>query len=502
MRIRNTGRLLTHGNVEGRRAAIQILEKGLEAVDPYYNTGKIIEVKSDLLYIGNDEFVPEGSPRKGIDCYRLGKDVQRIFVFGAGKGIQRIAQALEDKLGSWLNGGLVILKQNDNYDLKHINVRRASHPVPSISCLEASKDFVKAICDAHLTKNDLVFTIIGNGASSLLTYPWDEISLDDVCEVTQILQIEKGLSTPKLNIVRNQLDRLKGGRLSRLLRPAKMVHLIPIDLNEPNAFGVGGYKGYTQKNFWLHTLPDISTPEKAIEVLKENDVWERVGSSIRNYLNCVPAGREVLSTEEFESTMDCRIFGLMSENCNFISKTMEASKSLGFEPYFLMKRTFVDAATTGVLISNIAKNVEDENMPFKAPCMILMTGEMLVAVNGKNGVGGRNQEFAVQVAKMIRNSKRIISVSVDTDGTDGPGGFINEEAQKAGCQCLAGGLVDGYTFDESKKKSLDLAEALDSHATSSFLWDVDCGIWTTPSISVQDLIFMLIMDHDGKYEND
>ena len=209
MRILNSDRLTSHGNREGRRIAAEILEAGLQAADPYDNTRRLLWIEGDTLHIGNDLFVPEGSPRTGIDSYKFGEDIDRIFVFGVGKGIQRVAQALEDVLGDRLTGGMVLIKHQDLHQLRRIQVRYASHPVPAQDCVDACRDLMQMIDGLCLTQRDLVFTIVGNGVSSMLTYPWDGIELEDVMEVTRILQIEMGLTTPKLNIVRNQLDRLK-----------------------------------------------------------------------------------------------------------------------------------------------------------------------------------------------------------------------------------------------------------------------------------------------------
>ena len=231
---------------------------------------------------------------------------------------------------------MIIVKHHDRHSLKRVEVVYASHPVPDETCLDASKRLVERIGEAKLTERDLVFTVIGNGASSMMTYPWDGLDLKAVADVTRILQIEKGLTTPKLNIVRNQLDRLKGGRITRYLAKAKLVHLFPIDLNEPNAYNACGYHGHVHHNFWLHSLPDISTAEKAIAVLKESDSWDQVDESIRSYLQHPPAGHDVLSPEEFES-YDNRIFGLMPDSCNFIKAVMDYSRSVGYEPHFLRR---------------------------------------------------------------------------------------------------------------------------------------------------------------------
>jgi hypothetical protein len=41
MRIKNAHSLYSHGNVAGRRAMVEILEAGLQAADPYWNTREL-----------------------------------------------------------------------------------------------------------------------------------------------------------------------------------------------------------------------------------------------------------------------------------------------------------------------------------------------------------------------------------------------------------------------------------------------------------------------------
>ncbi len=496
MRIRNPNCLVSHGNVEGRKHALEILEAGLQAADPYHNTKLLLSICENKLYVGFPDFVPAGSPHTEVDVYDLKKDLDRIFVFGAGKGIQRIAQALEEILGEHLTGGLILLKHHDEHCLHKIQVFFGGHPIPDEGCVKGCQEMVKMIQDYQLTSRDLVFTILGNGASSLLTLPWEDLSLEDVQSVTQIIQIEKGLLTPQLNLVRNQLDQLKGGRITRLLAPSKMVHLIPIDLNEPNAFGDAGYAGLMKSNFWLHTLPDISSPALAIKLLKDFELWEQMPIAVRHHLQNPCPEQEVMHPQEFEA-LDCRIFGLMPTTHNFIPITMQAAKALGYQPHFLMRRTFVEASAAGQLISRIALNVANEQMPFQAPCALFLTGELTVAVEKETGIGGRNQEFAMSAATVIQGNKRIVVAAVDTDGTDGPGGRFDENAWAQGCHNLAGGIVDGFTMEEAAHKQINIEEALRSHATSQALWKLDSGIWASQNISIQDLIVVLVMDHDG-----
>ena len=80
-----------------------------------------------------------------------------------------------------------------------------------------------------LTEQDLVFTCVANGVSSLLTLPAPGLSLEDLRRTTLVTQIERGMSTRELNPIRNHLDRMKGGRISRYFHPARMIHIIAID---------------------------------------------------------------------------------------------------------------------------------------------------------------------------------------------------------------------------------------------------------------------------------
>lgn len=496
MKILNSELLKLNGNIKGREHMVEILENGLMAADPYYNTFKLFTVEDNKLYVGYSDFIPKGSPRLGTDIYNLKKDIDRIFVIGAGKGIQRIALAIEEILKDNLSGGYIILKHGDESDLKKIDVAYAGHPIPDKCSVNASIGLVKAIKDMRLTERDLVITIFGNGASALMTLPQAGLDLEDIKETTRILQIEKGLPTIKVNYIRTQLDQLKGGRVTRLLFPSRMVHIVPIDLNEPNSFGVSGYKGCTQSNIWIHSLPDMSTMEEAVSILRENDAWEIIPTSIRNYMLKNNPEQEVLKVNEFEK-MDCRIFGIMPTEHSFIPAAMKKARQLGYETHFLMRKTQAEASAMGVFISQIARNVADINMPFKAPCALFLTGELIVKVGKEKGIGGRNQEFVLSAASVIKGYDQIVIGAVDTDGTDGPGGYFNDEASALGCYNLSGGIVDGYTVNQAEVLGIDIANALKTHNTSDTLWRLGSGVWATQNISVQDLIVVLIMEKDG-----
>ena len=128
-RIQNMEMLLSAGNLPGRKTMLQILEAGLRASDPYPNARKLIRLEKGKLIVGHRRFEPMGSPRSGDEIFDLSR-VGRIYVFGAGKGIQNVAKAIEDVLGDRLSGGHEIDKKGHPLILKRIGETLGGHPTP------------------------------------------------------------------------------------------------------------------------------------------------------------------------------------------------------------------------------------------------------------------------------------------------------------------------------------------------------------------------------------
>jgi len=482
-RIRNIDNLVSHGNVRARQAMLEILEVGLEAADPYNNTRKLIRLQGNTLIVGNKEFEPSGSPITGEEVYELPK-IGRIFVFGAGKGIQRVAKAIEDALGDRLTGGHVIDKKGYPVILKRIGVTLGAHPVPDEDCVRGCKRILALTKD--LTQNDLVFTCVSNGVSSLLTMPVPGVSLEDVRKTTYIMQVEHGAGTGDLNAIRNNLDMMKGGRISRLIQPAKAIHIIAI---EP-----GSYDQLMHHNAWLHTLPGYAPFQLAINNLKKWDTWDTIPAPVRKFLETADPRYETVKAEEF-AKMSFRIFGVMPgfNQSAKLPPAVEKARELGFKPVVLSDDMMgVEAAPAGRYMANIARTIERTGQPFEPPCALFSNGEMIVTVAKETGIGGRNQEFALSAALRIAGSKNIIIASVDTDGTDGPGTqFTN--GPEGMPPCFAGGIVSGETVEEAKKAGVDIAAELKRHNTSPALWKLKDGIIARPNISLNDLTVALII---------
>ena len=494
MRILNAGSLCSRGNREGRKHVIEILEAGLQASNPYHNVRKLVRVEGHRLLIGFPLFEPGGSPRTGDEVFDL-NTLGNIYVVGAAKGIQHAARAIEDVLGDRLTGGHVIAKHGDEPLLPRIGVTYGAHPVPDEGCVRGCQEILKLL--EGVKPDDLVITIVGNGVSALLTLPVEGVSLQDIRQITYDMQIEKGAPTEDLNPVRNHLDQMKGGQISRRIGHVRAIHLLMVDSNDfvyPRDIPKNvqyGYHHLTHRNLWLHSLPDFTTFADAVAMLKKWEVWERTPESVRQYLLHAGPERETVKAQEFER-WNHRIFGVMPRELGVLPTVAGKAKELGYTPYILSRFLQAEASQAGYTLADIAKTVEKEGTPFEPPCALLSSGELLVTVGEEQGIGGRNQEFAVAAARRIRGSQRIVVGAVDTDGTDGPGGQF-WTGQGSAIPCLGGAVVDGKTAQEAEAAGLDLHAALSHHNTSPVLWALDCGVHIAQNISVGDLDVILIM---------
>src|SRR5699024_2592450 len=109
MRIKNKQMLTDHGNREGRRVVAELLDAGLDSIDPYHRVKALVHLEDNCIQLRTDGFEMRDDPHTGPVSFNL-KDFDRVYVIGAAKGIQRAAVAMEEVLGDALTGGHVIAK--------------------------------------------------------------------------------------------------------------------------------------------------------------------------------------------------------------------------------------------------------------------------------------------------------------------------------------------------------------------------------------------------------
>ncbi len=464
----------------------ELLDAGLDSLDLYFRVKNFIRIEGDTLILDDRGYEMKGDPHAGKAAYDL-RQYDRIFVIGAAKGIQRAALALEDILGDRLTAGHVICKHGEEIVCKKIKVTPAGHPVPDQDCVEGCKAIEKLI--ENITERDLVFTIFGSGCGSLFTYPAGEITIDEIAKFTYMMQIEKGVPTSDLNQIRTHIDKFKGGRISRLLKRAALVHMTTADPSKLNTPALRvSYFEMLKNNTFFPTVATASTYQDCIDVIRKWDAWDQTPLSIKSHLLSGTPETENMSIEEYEK-LNARFFGLIFKDHTLYPAVRNKAKELGIKCFMLNEYQQAEAKEAGFVDSMMALSNERLGEPFETPVVLMSSGENLVTVGKEKGVGGRNQEYCLAAAININGSKRIVIGAVDTDGTDGPGGFRYDGAPS----CLSGAIVDGFTLEEANKKGINLWNALKSHATSEPLWALNCGVVAEAGPSALDLRLILIM---------
>ena len=479
MRILNAEALTGHGNVEGRRAVVEILEAGMQAADPYQAVRQLIRVEGDRLIVGNRAFEPLGSPITGDQVFDL-SGPGRVYVFGAGKGVQRVAQAIEDLLGDRLAGGHVIDKKGVQPTLERVEVTLGGHPVPDEDCVRGCRRMLEKM--RGLTADDLVFTVGASGFSSLLTLPAPGVSLEDVQRTVYLMQIERGVPTSHLSPVRNHLDMMKGGRIAAYIHPARAIHLLAKD---PDT-----YENWIDHNYWVHTFPDRSTYADAVRYIKLWDAWDAVPASVRAHLERADPRYDTVKPDRYR-TFGHRIFGLLPGQQGYWPAATKRAEELGYRAVTLAMNLHVEASHAGQVVATVAKTIEGEGMPFEPPVALFTAGELLVTVGQETGIGGRNQEYVLAAATKIVGSERIVIGAVDTDGTDGPGAQYHPELGHI--PTLSGGIVDGTTVRMAEERGLEIGQALKRHDATPLLLALDSGVLATQSTGLNDLGVILVM---------
>lgn len=450
MIIKNKKKLLNHGNIEGRKVVLDIIEYALMAIDSYKLMKEKIRIEKDYLVIDNL-------------VYDLSK-IENIYVIGAGKGSFSIAKALEDVLGDRIKDGLIIEKKGIEIRMKKIKVIEGGHPIPDEDGVKGAIEILKIAKNA--TEKDLVFACITGGCSALMTLPAAGISLEDV-KITTDLLIKCGADIQEINAVRNHISSISGGRLAIYTHPAELISFIVVD--------------EVRGSPWGPTVPDYTTFSDAIYVLKKYDLWDKIPETVRKHLEKADPTQETPKIEDFKR-MNIKSHNIVLANSETVCKAAEKkAKEMGLNTMILSTVMEGESREVGIALAGIAKEAEKNGIPIRPPCIFIVGGETTVKITEEAGEGGRNQEFALGAALKISGSKNIVIASIGTDGTDGP-------------TDIAGGIVDGYTLKRAEEKNIDVFEELMKHNSSYVFRQLNDAIFTGPTgTNVMDLRILFIM---------
>ena len=128
----------------------------------------------------------------------------------------------------------------------------------------------------------------------------------------------------------------------------------------------------------------------------------------------------------------------------------------------------------------IAREIARTGHPIERPACVISGGETTVVIKG-NGLGGRNQEYALVCADYIAGAEdNIVMLSGGTDGTDGP-------------TDAAGGVVDPETVISGRDSEIDIKKALNNNDAYHYLEKTGDLIKTGPTLTnVMDIRLLMV----------
>ena len=436
-----------------RQDARAIFAAGLAAADPALLIPRCLQVDGQILSAGEH-------------LYDLAQH-SNLYVIGAGKATARMALAVEALVGERIAGGIVIVKRGHTVPLRKVEVVEAGHPIPDQAGVNATETIIGLL--RRTQKTDLILCLVSGGASALLSCPVVGLSLQDKQQTTQAL-LNCGARIQEVNAIRKHISRVKGGRLAELAHPSTVLSLILSDVIDDSMDSIGSGP----------TAPDSSTFADCLSIIEGYGVGEMIPVAVRSLLKKGAAG-EIVDTPKTGDPVFQKVQNLLiGNNQSALVAAKEKAEALGYNTLILSSSIEGEARKVAMDHVVLARDVLSGSRRIQRPSCIISGGETTVAIQG-NGLGGRNQEFALAAAIEIDGLAEGIVLSGGTDGTDGP-------------TDAAGGIVDGTTVQRGRDKGLDARDYLKRNDSSPFLKTVGDLLVTGPTLTnVMDLRLILIV---------
>lgn len=440
-----------------RRMAKTIFLKALSAVNPSIILKDRIRIEKDYLRIKIDENLEK--------TFNL-NTFHKILVVGTGKASNSMALAIEEIFGNRITKGLITTKYGHLLPLKKTEIIEAGHPLPDQNGYEGAKKIQNLLKESG--PNDLVIFLLSGGGSALLPFPAEGIGLKEKQEVTQLL-LDCGADIKEINTIRKHISKMKGGWLAQWAYPSTVIGFILSDVvgDQLDAIGSGP------------TVPDPTTFGEAWEILKKYDLLNEISPSIQKYLQLGIKGKREETPKPGDAVFEKVYNSLIGSNILALRVAEKEASSLGFNTLILSSSIEGETREAARFHSAIAKEVISSGNPIPKPACILSGGETTVTIKG-NGLGGRNQEFALAGAIEINGIEKVVLLSGGTDGTDGP-------------TDATGAVADHTTVPRAKSMGLDPKAHLENNDAYPFFQKLGDLLITGPThTNVMDVRILLV----------
>jgi glycerate 2-kinase len=386
---------------------------------------------------------------------------KRAIVIGAGKASAAMAKAVETAWPDTDLSGVVVTRYGYEVPCDRIEIVGADHPVPDAAGLNAASRILE--CASAATKGDLVIALISGGGSALLTAPADGITFEEKQSVNRAL-LRSGADIGEMNMLRKHLSKIKGGRLAAAAYPAQLLTIMISDVpgDDPAVIASGP------------TVPDPSTFADARAVVEKYKL--EIPDSVAKHLSA--GEHETPKPGDKVFTAGELVFAAKPDKS--IAAAADVARKAGLTVIDLGDLIEGEARDVGREHADMALACKTGNGAGQAPCVILSGGETTVTMRG-NGLGGRNTEYLLGVAKRLAGAEGIYAVACDTDGVDGS-------------EDNAGAFINSTTCARAKASGLSVAAALDGNDAYSLFENIGDLYVTGPTFTnVNDFRAILVV---------
>jgi glycerate 2-kinase len=436
--------------MDQRQKAIDIFIAGVESVKPDNLIKRCVSIHQNILQIEKLTF----------DLSVL----KNIYVVGAGKASAAMAQSMESILGNRIADGHIVTKYDHSVPLEFIGITEAGHPVPDENGIRGTAQILSMVQKAG--KDDLVICLISGGGSALMVDVPEGCSLDDLKTLSSIL-LKTGANIHEMNCIRKHLSGVKGGQLSKVAFPSRMVSLILSDvIGDPLDVIASG-----------PTAPDPTTFADAIAIIKKYKIESDIPEKIYQILQEGMENKHPETLKENDDILHLTNNLIIGNNTLALKTANVKAISLGYETLTITNKLDGDITAVAEYIFHIARSFKGE-MTNNKICL-LFGGEPTVKVTG-SGLGGRNMHLALLVADLIKDIPGITFLSGGTDGTDGP-------------TDAAGAVVDSFTCRNTINLHMDMEQYIENYDAYPFFRQEGGLIITGPTqTNVMDVMVVLI----------
>ena len=389
-----------------------------------------------------------------------------IYAVAIGKAALSMSYALEQTLGQFFNGGVMVgpsanLGQVEWLSKSRWNWYVGGHPLPSRESLAAAADAVGLLQRAN-SERDLIVFLISGGGSAMMEWPaTGNITLTDLQDANRVL-VGCGAPISEINSVRRAFSALKGGKLAARAPNCDQITLIVSDVPTGEEYNVA-------------SGPTIRAPQDAANA---REVVDNYG--LRSHLP-ESVMQAIENAREFSPTSEClRESFVILSNENAVSSAAAAAQQHGFSVDItaeIADQSIADGCEQLLRRLDHLRAKDEEG----APVCLISGGEFACPVNGA-GIGGRNLETALRLAishAEANTKNQFVAFCAGTDGIDG-----NSPA--------VGALIDNTTIDRAKAIGLDAQDFLRrSDAFSFFAALGDAQITGPTGTNVRDCRILL-----------